>query len=176
MNRASLISPVEDVLQQGVDLLNTLSQQEFVQRTDNGSGSPLGAHYRHVLDHFLCLIEGLRTGQINYDKRARNPLLENSRDYALLVTRGLIDEFQTLPADVLLRECKVVYSVGYDDQEPGAVTSNFAREIMFCVGHAIHHYAIVKLLCSAMSIRLPYEFGVAPSTIKHLAARSAVSA
>jgi len=43
-----------------------------------------------------------------------------------------------------------------------------AREAMFCVGHAIHHYAILKLLCAEAHVELPYEFGVAPSTLKHL--------
>jgi len=48
------------------------------------------------------------------------------------------------------------------------VRSNLAREVMFCVGHAIHHYAILKILCAGIGVKLPYEFGVAPSTLKHL--------
>ena len=61
------------------------------------------------------------------------------------------------------------YRVGYGDGGEEAVPSNVAREIMFCVGHAIHHYAILKLLCAGAGVDLPYEFGIAPSTLTHLA-------
>jgi hypothetical protein len=53
------------------------------------------------------------------------------------------------------------------------VRSNLAREVMFCVGHAIHHYAILRLLCAGVGVKLPYEFGIAPSTLKHLETEAA---
>jgi hypothetical protein len=67
----------------------------------------------------------------------------------------------------------VTYSVDYGDGDAEAVYSNLAREVMFCVGHAIHHYALLKLLCAGEGVNLPYEFGVAPSTLKHLEADTA---
>jgi hypothetical protein len=133
------------------------------------SGS-LGGHYRHVLDHFLCLIKGIRTGEVNYDQRRRNPQLERSVVEARLVTKRLMRELRGISQDVLQSECIVTYSVGYGESGAGGVTSNVAREVMFCVGHAIHHYAILKLLCAGVGVELPYEFGVAPSTLKHLEA------
>jgi hypothetical protein len=89
---------------------------------------------------------------------------------ALVVTQSLIDEFNNLPEEILHSECAVTYSVGYGESESGVVGSNLAREVMFCVGHAIHHYAILKVLCAGVGIKLPYEFGVAPSTLKHIQA------
>ena len=62
----------------------------------------------------------------------------------------------------------MTYSVGYGETEAEPVSSNLAREVMFCVGHAIHHYAILRLLCAGVGVKLPYEFGIAPSTLKHL--------
>jgi hypothetical protein len=121
-----------------------------------------------VLDHFLCLIEGIRTGEVNYDQRRRNPQLESSIIQARLVTEGLMDELRGLSQAVLQRECIVTYSVGYGESGAEGVTSNVAREVMFCVGHAIHHYAILKLLCAGAGVELPGEFGVAPSTLRHL--------
>jgi hypothetical protein len=53
------------------------------------------------------------------------------------------------------------------------VGSNLAREVMFCVGHAIHHYAILRILCAGVGVKLPHEFGVAPSTLKHLETETA---
>ena len=164
----SLNTAVRDVLQQGCIFLDRVGDETYARPLGGEFGTFLGAHYRHVLDHFLCLAEGIRTGQVNYDQRRRNAQLENSVARARLVTEGLIDELGSLSRGILQRECAVTYSVGYGETEAEAVRSNLAREVMFCVGHAIHHYAILRLLCAGVGMQLPYEFGVAPSTLKHL--------
>jgi hypothetical protein len=164
MKSSFLVSAVDDILMQGHTLLETIPTEDYVLKVN---GASIGAHYRHVLDHFLCLLDGLRNGEINYDHRGRDRELEGSVDVALAATEDLIDKFRGLSAGTLKQPCTVVYSVGYGREEAQAVPSVVAREVMFCVGHAIHHYAIVKLLCACMSVGLPYEFGVAPSTLKH---------
>ena len=172
----SLNIAVKDVLQQGCIFLDRIGDEEYGRALESPAGekpASLGAHYRHVLDHFLCLAEGIRTGQVNYDQRRRNAQLESSVTCARLVTEGLIDELGGLSGEILQRECAVTYSVGYGETEAEAVRSNLAREVMFCVGHAIHHYAILRLLCAGVGMQLPYEFGVAPSTLKHLKTEAA---
>ena len=173
MKSGSLITAVEDVLRQGCALLTSVSGKAYTHKEDGPHGASLGAHYRHVLDHFQCLLEGIESGEINYDHRRRSPELESSVDIALGATERLLEKFHALPAHIWQSECTVVYSVGYGDSETQGVPSNLARELMFCVGHAIHHFAILKLLCAGMSVKLPYEFGVAPSTLKHLEAQTA---
>lgn len=168
MKAAALKSAVEDVLRQGCMLLNTASGEAYSRREDGPYGASLGAHYRHVLDHFLCLLEGLESARIDYDHRRRSPEIENYALEALYVTETLSETFRSLPEEIFDRDCTVVYSVGYEESDAQEVASNVAREVMFCVGHAIHHYAIVKLLCMAMALELPYEFGIAPSTLKHM--------
>ncbi len=172
----SLNIAVKDVLRQGSVFLARVGDETYARPLGQEEGRPsasLGAHYRHVLDHFLCLAEGIRTGRVNYDQRRRNPQLENSVECARLVTEGLIDELGGLSREALQQECVVTYSVAYGEIEDDAVRSNVAREVMFCVGHAIHHYAIVRLLCAGVGVYLPYEFGIAPSTLKHLEAETA---
>jgi hypothetical protein len=172
MMTPSLNVAVKDVLRQGCTFLDRVSDEIYSRRLEGTFAASLGTHYRHVLDHFLCLTEGIRTGQVNYDQRRRNPQLENSVYCARLVTEGLIEEFGGLSREVLQRECIVTYSVGYGDSDAEPVRSNLAREVIFCVGHAIHHYALLKLLCAGEGVNLPYEFGVAPSTLKHLEAET----
>jgi hypothetical protein len=168
MKSSSLIAAVADVLQQGRSLLLSVEDEVFARRDSEPLGSSIGAHYRHVLDHFFCLLEGIDSGRINYDERQRSPELESSAAAALLATEQLVDRFRGLKADTLELDCTVRYSVGYGAAESLSVSSNVAREVMFCVGHAIHHYAILKMLCASRSVALPYEFGVAPSTLKYL--------
>jgi DinB family protein len=172
MNPHSLLAAVEDVLSQGCDLLNSLDPEEYTHECEGSTGATIGAHYRHVLDHFQCLLDGLRTRQINYDQRRRSPIVETSLDAARVATEWLKLEFRRLPAGLLHQGCTVVYSVGYVQDGAEAVPSNVEREVMFCVGHAIHHYAILKLLCAEVLVALPYEFGVAPSTLRHLQAQA----
>ena len=144
----SLNTAAKDVLQQGCIFLERIDDETYARPMEGEFAASLGAHYRHVLDHFLCLAEGIRTGQVNDDQRRRNPQLESSVTCARLVTEGLIDEFGGLSSEILQSECVVTYSVGYGETEAEAVRSNLAREVMFCVGHAIHHYAILRILCA----------------------------
>lgn len=172
MDRSSLISAAEDVLRQGIALLDSIDEDTYSRKEEGPWGSSIGAHYRHVLDHFLCLIEGLWDFQINYDHRSRNLDTETSVQVARSTTQDLFGALAAIPHDVLGRDCTVVYSVQYGDRTAQNVPSVVGRELLFCVGHAIHHYAIMKLLCSMRAVGLPNEFGIAPSTLKYQQAQA----
>jgi hypothetical protein len=173
MDRSSLISAAENVLRQGIALLDSIDEDTYSRKEEGPWGSSIGAHYRHVLDHFLSLIEGLWDFQINYDHRSRNRDIETSIQLARSTTQDLLEALAAISDEVLSRDCTVVYSVGYGDSTAQNVPSVVARELMFCVGHAIHHYAIMKLLCSMRAVGLPNEFGIAPSTLKYQQAQAA---
>ncbi|MGC1164358.1 MAG: DinB family protein [Candidatus Sulfotelmatobacter sp.] len=168
MTPSSLSIAAQAVLQQGCVFLDCMADEVYARPLPVDCAASIGKHYRHVLDHFLCLREGIRTGKVNYDQRDRDPQLENSVAASRFVTEDLLDQFGSLSDESLNRECAVTYSVAYGDDDLEGVPSNVAREVMFCIGHAIHHYAILKLLCSGVGVTLPREFGIAPSTLKHL--------
>src|ERR1043166_4241748 len=113
----TLIASAEEVLRQGLVLLQSVGEENYRRRQDgpHGSphGSPLGAHYRHVLDHFICLFDGVSSGIINYDARQRNTELEISIEAASAVTTDMIATLRRLPESVLKFDCQVIYSVGY---------------------------------------------------------------
>jgi len=160
-------SAVEDILVQGLELLSHLDQESYTRRFSGPLSSCVGAHYRHVLDHFHCLLDGLMDGCVDYDHRRRSLAIENSRDAGVAATEYLIAAFKRLPSAVLSQECMVVSNVGYGQPETPAVRSTLNRELSYCVGHAIHHFALVKILCASMLVTLPEEFGVAPSTLQY---------
>jgi hypothetical protein len=165
----SLTNSIEYVLRQGCVLLDSTSEETYTLALAGAASGTIGAHYRHVLEHFVCLLEGLTSRRINYDARRRDIQIETSITYARILTETLIEEFRAIPPQFFECECSVIYTVAYGETKPEEVRSTIAREIMFSVGHAIHHYAIIKLLCGGVGVQLPYEFGVAPSTIKHAA-------
>jgi hypothetical protein len=92
--------------------------------------------------------------------------LAKSLEFRQLLDR--IDPADTRILDVL---CKVSYS----DSTPMRVPSNLARELMFCVSHAIHHHAMIGMQCAQRGIELPTHLGVAPSTIIHRAQTNTAS-
>ena len=168
-----LARATEEVLRQGLDLLSELNGESFAALAPEPYNASIGQHYRHVLDHFLCLEAGLAVGEIDYDNRERNPRLETDLEYACATTNKLIRVFREYDLELLNRTCFVKYSVGYGNVAPVRLPSVVARELAFCIGHAVHHYAIVRLLCDSVGVEVVPEFGVAPSTLKHRAEQMA---
>lgn len=167
--RASLLPAIEDVLRQGLDLLADLDDETYAERLEAPFHASIGGHYRHVLEHFVCLLSAAGNGAVDYDGRNRSRALETDLREARRVTDGLIVLFHKLPSGVWSRPCTVEYSVGYSEAEAPRLASTFAREAGFCVGHAVHHYAIIRLLCARWKVEVPAAFGIAPSTLKHQA-------
>jgi hypothetical protein len=162
-----LAESVSQVLGQGLALLDSLTESEYATRLPAPHNASIGAHYRHVLDHLLCLQVGIPQGRVEYDRRNRDPRLEADRDLASDVTRSLQRSFQGLSLEIAERPIAVSYSVGYGARQAEWLTSTVGRELAFCTGHAIHHYAIIRILCSHFEVAIPDHFGVAPSTLQH---------
>jgi hypothetical protein len=175
VNAQPLIAAVGDVLQQGLALLSGVDDNTYRTVAPEPYSASIGQHYRHVLDHFLCFAAGVGRFEIDYDKRARDPRLENDREYAMAVTRELARRFAAYDSATLNAECIVRYSVGYRRDEAERLPSVVGRELAFCVGHAVHHYAIVRLLCHSLQTHVSPEFGIAPSTLKYRSAQLATT-
>lgn len=154
-------------LEQGAALLTTLTDDQYACR--RGDWSPVGTQYRHVVEHYQCLVEGVADGRIDYDARPRDAAVEQSRSRALEVTRGLERELAgltRLPATLALAvqlQCDA-------DGEACWTESTWGRELQFLVSHSVHHFALIKLLLANDAIGLDRAFGTAPSTLSHLRA------
>ncbi len=172
MKHSSIAGGIEDVLQQGLVLLSEVPDGMYGLMVEEPFAASIGQHYRHVIDHFVCLVAGMESGRVDYDQRSRSRELETDIEYARSMTAMLLHLFQRLSPETLVRECQVLYSVGYRDQRAEELPSTIGRELAFCVGHAIHHYAIVRLLCAQLEVEVPVEFGIAPSTLKYRAAQA----
>lgn len=168
-----LIVAAQDVLLQGLGLLFELGDKTYSRVAGTPFNASVGQHYRHVLEHFQSLIRGLRAAEINYDARERNQRLQSDVTYASIATCDVLRALKQYTDETLARECKVINSVGYSSSQPTCLESNVSRELAYCVGHAIHHFAIVRLICHEIDITVPAEFGVAPATLKQMKALAA---
>lgn len=168
-----LIVACQDVLLQGLELLFRLSDRTYSHFVDAPYSASIGGHYRHVLEHFHCVVRSIRSGEINYDARERSPRLETEVTYASIATCDVLRAIKNYNEAILNRASKVVNSISYGSAGPSVIDTNIGRELAYCIGHAIHHYAIVRLLCSQLGVDVPNEFGVAPSTLKYKSSMAA---
>ncbi|MDH4132276.1 MAG: DinB family protein [Gemmatimonadota bacterium] len=152
-------------LEQALDLLDRLDDDQYARR--RGDWAPVGAQYRHVVEHYLCLLEGVPDRRIDYDARRRDVTLEVSRQHAIEVTRDLHGRLAVLDGLPEAEPLEVQTRTVTDRAEPEWAGSTLGREIQFLVSHTIHHFALIRLLLAPDGLQLPAEFGVAPSTLAH---------
>jgi hypothetical protein len=158
---------VAEVLRQGEVLLNSLTDEEYTCKLPTVFGSAVGEHYRHCLDHFQSLLHGLDSDEINYDHRERNPRVENDRNFALAETERILRGFASISTPFLDCPINVRSKVNYEVDTAPLIGSTVGRELMYAVAHAIHHYALIAVMCGLLEVPVPAGFGVAPSTLEY---------
>ena len=154
-------------LKQGVQLMAKLSQELYVRTHTSCYDSTIGGHVRHNLYHFISFQTGVPTGQVDYDARLRDELLESDPDYASGKMTNLITFLESLEPQQLADTLKVKMDSGAAHEEsPIWSDSSVQRELQFLISHTIHHYALIATLCANEGMDLPKDFGVAPSTLR----------
>ena len=129
-NTPELVGAAQDVLLQGLSLLFQLHDRQFARIARAPFHASIGGHFRHVLEHFHCLIEGLPAGQVNYDARRRNPRIENEVSFASIAACDILRAIKRWSPETLDRNCKTVSSVAYSGQ-PTLLDSNVGRELAY---------------------------------------------
>lgn len=167
---STLIADARQVLLQGLTLLFDLDDHKYSQVAGAPFNASVGQHHRHVIEHFQSFTRGMQSGEINYDARERNVRMQSEVTYGSVATCDVLRVLKRHSDETLNRECDVINTVGYGGAEPSRFRSNVGRELAYCAGHAIHHYAIIRLICHQMGVNVPAEFGFAPSTLKHRSA------
>jgi len=158
-----LVSKVsQNLLEELKQVINQLDIQTYSISLELLSGSTIGQHTRHILEFYQCFIEGLSSGEVDYDLRKRNMLIETSPNYAC----EIIDIINKSMVECNDQKILLKYS---NDDEFQFISSNVERELVYNIEHAIHHMAIIKIAIknNFPAIKLPENFGVAPSTVKY---------
>ncbi len=160
-----MIRANQTCLGQALSLLDLLNDAQYA--SPRGSGSPVGAQLRHVIEHYQSFVAGLPARAIDYDARPRDATVEASRHRAAAVLRDLIVQLSTIEALPLETPVQVKMECDPEAAAPNWAASSVGRELQFLVSHAIHHYALIKLLVAGDGIGLDADFGLAPSTLSH---------
>jgi hypothetical protein len=155
---------VNDTLVLLYETLEKIDDTVYSKPCKELNGAGIGQHYRHVIEIFDCLATGYEQGQISYDRRKRDKLLEQDRHAAQQAIKKLMDHI-SLPEKQL--QLAASYTTDSDHTEYFATT--FHRELAYALEHAVHHMAIIKIGFQFVvpGLKLPDNFGVAAATLKH---------
>lgn len=148
-------------LSQLVDAIGQLPAADYGAAVNALSGAGIGQHVRHVIDMLHCLETGYESGRINYEHRERDAMTENDPAYAITRLRGIISRLQRPDKELALE-------AGFDLPGQAIIPTNYYRELLYNLEHAIHHMALIKIgIREKTTVSLPASFGVAPSTLKY---------
>ncbi|KAF9326790.1 hypothetical protein BG006_009822 [Podila minutissima] len=157
----------------------------------------IGKHVRHLHDHYRLLLTTYPKNQdtagqwrVDYDARSREVPMETNIDVAIeeleKIQFMLEDYRDTLYTDHhhqqrqhdqepqerfdLLQPVTLQATID-PARAPVRFQSTFGRELWFCSLHAVHHFAMIKVICGEYGMSLMEGFGLAPSTVQHRLAK-----
>lgn len=157
------------LLDQSRELLARLDDATYVKTSPVFLNSAIGGHVRHCLEHYQSFVDGLPEGRINYDHRARDPLVETQPSAAQERLGQLSDQIAALDPRAMPTEVLILMDHGADTSNDIWQKSSWERELQFLMSHTIHHFALMAGLCRIHGVTISKDFGVAPSTLRHRA-------
>ncbi len=155
-----------NILDQLIQVSQQLEDQAFRKPLKVLSNNTIGKHIRHIIEFYDLMILGIGSGEVNYDKRTHDRVIEENRLMAIEKMNSLKLEIEKITSDSALK-LKANYSL--DKDEPFEIVTSYFRELQYNIEHAIHHMAIIKIaiISEFASVNIPEGFGIAYSTIKY---------
>lgn len=142
---------------------NQLTQDQYVKPCKTLFNASIGQHVRHIIELFQSLLAGYEEGIVNYENRKRDINIETNKEFALQLLKDIYENIDKPDKGLTLAAC-------YDEHSSDTmnVITNYRREVIYNLEHAIHHMALIRIGINEVSdIKLSESFGVAASTIKH---------
>ena len=170
-NHSCIIQGNREVLKQGTYLLLRLTDEQYNTSIETYACSSIGQHFRHILDMYQAVIPALAEARpslgitmvIDYDTRRRGASVETQRQSAIAEIGTIKQHIDRrvaplcLPVDIKTEVC--IESTQYS-----LIPSNLARELAFISAHAIHHFALIKVIAKMLGAAVDESVGLAPAS------------
>ncbi|MEO6244571.1 MAG: hypothetical protein ABIQ12_03970 [Opitutaceae bacterium] len=150
------------VVRQGVTLIVQLGDERYARRLPLCFNAAIGGHTRHIIEHYQAFLAALDDGEIDYERRARDPLVENSTGCATGLLEAIADHLNELAPALANRGLQLCA-----ETSPGIATATTVlRELEFLLSHTVHHYSLIAVMARLQGCEPDAGFGIAPSTLK----------
>jgi uncharacterized damage-inducible protein DinB len=161
-----LVGACKNILNQLENVVEQVHAEDFSKPSAALSQATIGQHLRHTVEFFICLENGFEKGLVNYDKRNHDHLIESDKVIASASLRSIMEFISTHREDKAL-----ALEVAYERDREDWVTleTNYRRELVYNIEHAVHHMAIMKIGIREVApyVQLPADFGIAVSTMRY---------
>ena len=151
-------------LQEGLHLLSLLDVTQYRQGFKPAFQSNIGAHFRHVLEHYQCFLVQISEQEFRYDNRPRDQHLEMDIDYANETIVKLIENLSDLDESLFSMDYTVGEQLAENEAQIVTASTTLARELMFLQAHTVHHFAMIAAMCRGIGVFPEEGFGVAIPT------------
>ncbi|MFN5133856.1 MAG: hypothetical protein ACK5DG_00975 [Chitinophagaceae bacterium] len=159
----SLFSSIKESFTQLNVALEQVTDEEYVQPSQNLSNATIGQHTRHIIEMYQCLLNGYDAGLVCYDHRKRDMAIETNKEFAKQL---LVDI--ALQSNQPNKELELTAIYGDATAEELKVSTNYYRELAYNLEHTIHHMALIKVGLKELNKSYVSEnFGVASSTTRY---------
>lgn len=155
--------PIKNTLLLLSETIQQLTVTQYHQPCNQLSKSSIGQHCRHVIELYIELLNGYETGNVNYDKRQRNLVLETQNDQAIIEIQLIMDNIQKPNKDLQL-----ICTLEQEKKEIFQISTNYFRELIYNLEHTVHHMALIRIgIHEITNLEIPESFGVAAATIQY---------
>lgn len=137
------VSYAIDMLRQGAGIA------EIAERAGLRFEEQIGPHLRHIIEHYEALLAGIDLGVVDYDNRSRDREVECDPRLAKARCERLADGLTARLGQIWPETLAVAFDGGLAGDDRFVSGSTPLRELLFIAGHAVHHYALLRLVLKA---------------------------
>jgi len=163
-----MINSQINILAQAKSYLSAVTPDQYREVIAPLFISSSGQHLRHVLDHYVAIINGIDIGLVDYDKRSRGGSIESDIVAASTLILEIEDFLLSLQESQLHQKIQLSTEICVVKKEVAVVDTTLARELVFAGSHAIHHFAMIQQISKAQKLVMPEQFGIAPATATYM--------
>lgn len=125
----------------------------------------VGAHFRHLIEHYALFLKHCDRGVVDYDQRDRNNQGGVNVKVFLMQLQDIKEKLSTLEINPIA-SVKIRCATCTSWQANGAL-STIGRELIFLHSHSTHHLALIAMKLEMAGLTVSSEIGLAPSTKLH---------
>ena len=156
-----MISSIQNSLIELKNVIHSMTDDMYTFKCPELENVSIGEHFRHIFDMYECLINQYHDNYVDYERRKRDRRIELDRLYAM-------NQLDKIINGIDLPDKELQFHYKFNENDKVVFKTNYMRELLYNLEHGIHHEALIKVaLRHFRSVDVPFNFGVAPSTINY---------